>query len=56
MKWKKIDGGIARELKNGKTLTITGWELNWTLRINGTFIYRFEYMKLAREYADGNFR
>lgn len=56
MKYKRIENGIARELKNGKILTITGWALNWSVRINGNFINRFEYMKLARDYADKNFK
>lgn len=55
MKYKRIKNGLSRKLKNGKIITITGWALNWTVAINGIFVERFEYVKLARDYADENF-
>ena len=56
MRYKRIPHGIERTLSNGKVLSITGWAMNWTLRINGTFIERFEYMNLARKYADKTYK
>lgn len=55
MKYKRIKNGLSRKLKNGKILTITGWALNWVVAINGNYIDSFEYVKLARAYADENF-
>ena len=56
MKYKRTKRGIERRLSSGKTLEITGWPLNYTIRINGTFVERFEYLKQARKYADENYK
>ena len=56
MKYRRIENGRSRKLENVKILTITGWSLNWTIRINGNYIDTFEYVKLARNYADETYK